>query len=257
MKCVAYKTILVKPGDNLLEVMTASLPEKLPERCVVAVTSKIVSICENNLVKIPDNPEEAKLMKKKLVHDEAEYYTRGSKNYEVELSIRNHRLTPKSGIDTSNGGGYFVLWPKDSQKTANDLWEKLRAHYGVKELGVIIVDSHTVMMRWGVVGTVLAHCGFQAVTVKIGDEDLFGREFQMTHVNVAEALSVAAVYQMGETNEQTPLAVISEDEKIVWQDHVPTQEELDAINIDIDDDLFANLFLHVPWTKGGRVGYNV
>jgi F420-0:gamma-glutamyl ligase len=251
MKVEAYQTAVVRVGDSLMATVVEALPEQLTEGTVVAVTSKIVSLCEQQVVPIPKEAAEAARVKKELVAAEAEYYTLGSKNYGIELAIKNNRLTPKAGIDTSNGDGYFVLWPKNPQKTANDLWERLRAYYRVEKLGVVIVDSHTLMLRWGVVGTALAHCGFLGVTVQVGQEDLFGREFEMTHVNVAEALAVAAVYQMGETNEQTPLALITEDEKLVWQERVPTPEELAAIVIERDDDLFAELLNHVPWQRGG------
>jgi F420-0:gamma-glutamyl ligase len=64
-----------------------------------------------------------------------------------------------------------------------------------------------------------------------------------------DALAAASVFEMGEGAEQTPLAVITDLNKVEFQDRNPTQEELDFLKIDIEDDLYAPLLKSVEWKK--------
>lgn len=106
-------------------------------------------------------------------------------------------------------------------------------------------------MTKGVTGTALAHAGFKALKSMVGVPDLFGREMKVTEINVAQALAVAGVFEMGESNEQTPLALIEEIREIEYQDRVPSQEELSQLNFEMEDDLFAPILTKANWKKGG------
>ena len=79
-------------------------------------------------------------------------------------------------------------------------------HFGWKNFGVLITDSHTTPLRRGVTGIALSYWGFSGVQNKVGTPDLFGRTLKMTHVNLADAFAAAAVLVMGESNESTPVA---------------------------------------------------
>lgn len=251
MRITAYKSPLVGVGDDLWQILAATLPDKLEEHCVVAVTSKIVSLCQGRAEKIPSDGKKARARKVELTKAEADQWILGSETYQVYLTLKNHCLVPTSGIDESNSGGYFLLWPEDVQRVAEEIWRWLRKKYGVKEVGVIITDSHTIMLKWGVVGMALAWCGFVGVRSKIGDKDLFNHEFVMTKINDAESLAMAAVYEMGETNEQTPVAVVSELKEVIWQTRVPDAAELQESYIEPTDDLYGKLIGGVKWEPGG------
>jgi dihydrofolate synthase / folylpolyglutamate synthase len=246
------KTPIVHIGDDLFEILKKNLP-KIQENDVVVVTSKIVALCERAVIPISEGaPIDEKY---KLVAQEAEYYTDPqSSKYNLMLTIKNQVLAVNAGIDESNVEGHYVLWPKDLQASANQIWNWLRKTYQLKHVGVIISDSKTIPLKWGVVGVALSHCGFVALNNLIGTPDLFGRPMKMTQVNVSEALAVAAVYEMGESNNSTPLGIISDALNVRFQDHEPTQEELNALKIELEDDAFAPILQKVDWRKGGAGG---
>lgn len=249
MHVSAFQSSIVKPGDDLFAILRQTLPKKLPERCVVAVSSKIVALAENRVESVANaNPDR----KYELVRQESEYYLEASSSqYGVMLTVKNGLLAVNAGIDESNTGGYYVLWPADCQASANQIWNWLREEYGVQEVGVTITDSKTSPLFWGVTGASVAHAGFLALNDKRHTPDIFGRELQMTQVNVAQAVAGAAVLEMGETNEQTPVAVVTEIVEITFQDHVPTERELAELRITLEDDVFSPVLTTVVWKKGG------
>lgn len=240
----AYKTKKVLEGDNLFEILESSLP-KLEENSVVAVTSKIIAICEGRVA--VDTEEE----RDKLVEEEAEYYLpRHSNKYDFCISIKHNTFTATAGIDRSNGNGKLVLWPEDPQKAVNDIREFLRRKYNLKNIGVITTDSKTSPLRWGVTGVAIAHTGFNALKSYIGKPDVFGRPLHFEKLNIADSLATATVAVMGEGDEQTPLAVATDIPFVEFQDRNPTQEELDMLHIELEDDVFYPLITAVDWKKG-------
>lgn len=101
-------------------------------------------------------------------------------------------------------------------------------------------------------GITLAYSGFKALNNYIGKPDLFGRPFAVSQADVAGGLSAAAVLQMGEGTEQTPLAVVSDVPFVTFQDQNPTAEELAETVIPVEEDLFAPFLLAVDWQKGKK-----
>jgi len=254
MKIKSHKTKLIYKNDDLFKIITDSI-DTIPEESVLVVTSKIISITQGNLVEITDEPRVEgqppdKTQKHNLVRQEADYYLEPNMSkYNLMVTITNQIIAVNAGLDESNADGYYLLWPKNVQQAANDIWEFAREHYGVKKLGVIITDSKTTPLRWGVVGTAIAHCGFKALYSYIGKEDLFGKKFEMEQLSIMETLASFAVLDMGEGDERTPLAVIEDIKKIVFQDHVPTQQELDELILEIEDDVYAPFLNAVEWQK--------
>lgn len=245
MKIISVKTQKVTKDDtNLFPILQKYLPS-LKERSILAVTSKIVSICEGQLVKID------KIDKKKLIEQEADYYLPPEENqYNITLTVKRNLLVPTAGIDESNGNGYYILWPKDPQKTANGIRIFLQKTYSLKNVGVIITDSKTSPMRWGTTGIAIAHSGFAALNNYIGKPDIFNRYLHVTKANVLDALASASVVVMGEGNEQTPLAVIEDVPFVQFQDRNPLPAELKELHIPMDDDLYGPILKSVPWLKG-------
>ena len=76
----------------------------------------------------------------------------------------------------------------------------------------------------------------------------------MTQVNVAQALAAAAVLVMGEADEQTPLAVVSDVPFVQFQDEDPSEAELEGLRIALQDDVYAPLLESVAWHKGRKQG---
>ncbi len=246
MKVTPIKTPIVHAHDSLIALLADALPDSLPERCILAVTSKIIALCEGSVVPKEANTKDEKYA---LVMREAERYVPPSNSkYGVLLTIKDQVLAVNAGIDESNGDGMYVLWPHDSYGAAQAVWEWLRETYSLKQCGVIVTDSRTIPLKWGTIGTCLAHCGFKALNNKIGEKDLFGHEMQMTQVNVAEALAISAVFEMGEVAEATPLAVIEDASTVVFTTTPPTEEEKRSLVIAPEDDVYAPVLMSAPWT---------
>jgi putative folate metabolism gamma-glutamate ligase len=240
----AYKTSPVSPGDKLDRILDEYLPT-IPERSVVVVTSKIVSLAENRVV-----PDDGKTDKRDLIHAEADAYLEDPDyydHYHITISIKNSNLVASAGIDESNGNGNFILWPENPIASAKQIWSHLRTKLNLHHLGIIITDSHTTPLRWGVTGTAIAWCGFEPLIDYTGKPDIYGRLFKFEKTNVIDSLATAATLVMGEGNEQTPLAVISDIPFVTFTDHAPTPAEIASLHIDIHDDIYAPLLTKVPW----------
>lgn len=247
MHVTAIKTHKVTAKDtDILKFLDKHLIS-FSEKSVLAVTSKIVSIMEGSVVKVDEADKDA------LVEEESEYYLPASENiYNFALTIRNNSLVPTAGIDESNGNGYYILWPRDPQETANQIREYLCRRFGVRQAGVIITDSKTTPLRWGVTGTAVSHSGFQALRDLIGKPDIFGRDLHVTKVNIMDGLAASAVLVMGESDEQTPLGVVTDVPFVEFQDRNPTREEIASLHISMEEDLYASLLKNVQWRKGKR-----
>jgi len=247
MNVSAIKTEKIVPNSVDLSTILNTYVTAFEDKSVLAITSKVVSICEGNVVKT------GTMNKDDLIEQEAEYYLpRSGNKYDVTLTIKRNLLAASAGIDESNGNGYYVLWPKDPQKTANTVREYLCQRFNVVYAGVVITDSRSFPLRWGTTGVAIAHSGFAALNNYIGHPDIFGRVMQMTKSNVADALAESAVAVMGEGMEQTPLAVIRDVGFVQFQKRNPTQKEIADQHIDIHDDLYASLLTGVTWKTKKR-----
>lgn len=216
-------------------------------KSVLAVTSKIVSICEGSLVKAKNYDKDI------LIRKHADLYLeRTTSRYNVVLTVKNNTLAAGSGIDESNAFGHYILWPKDAQKTADAIRKYLLKRFKLRHVGVIVTDSKTTPLKWGTTGTAIAHSGFQALEDYIGKKDIFGRAFQYVKLNIADGLAGAAVVVMGEGKEQTPLAVIEDVPFVKFQDRNPSKKELDDLKIEIEDDLYAPILTKAEWKNGRK-----
>lgn len=248
MNVRAVKTGRITAGQSSIFEVLDSCLTGLGERSVVVVTSKIVSLCENRVVPMAGTDKE------ELIKRESDYFLPASlSRYHHHFTIAGHTLASVAGIDESNGDGYYILWPDDPQKSANDIRKYLAKKFSLKELGVIISDSTCAPMRWGTIGQPLSYSGFEPTRSYIGQPDLFGRPFKISRAGVALGLAAAAVVVMGEGAEQTPVAVISDTDFVKFQDRDPAPEELENFYIaDYKDDLFGPFFDAVDWQPGGH-----
>ena len=173
-----------------------------------------------------------------------------SSKYGVMLTIKGNWMFANAGIDESNANGQYLLWPKNPQESAAQIWNFLREKYHLKEVGVTISDSSSLPLNWGVTGHAIAYAGFNPLRNYIGKSDLFGRPLQMEQLNIAQSVTAAAVMEMGEGAEQTPLAIVTDLHDVEFQDHVPTPSELAALKINLEDDIFAPILTKADWKKG-------
>lgn len=247
MNVKAIKTEKVTPGSITLFELFDKYVTEFTENSILAVTSKVVSICEGRVVSVE------KANKDELVKREADLYLPREENkYDVYLTIKGGQLVATAGIDESNGAGFYILWPKDPQKTANEIREYLTTRFNIERVGVIITDSKTTPLKWGTSGVAIAHSGFRALKDYIGTEDLFGRKLKMTKASVIDGLAAAAVFEMGEGREQTPIAIIYDIPLVEFTMQNPTKEEIDELKINIEDDLYGSILKRAPWKKGKK-----
>ena len=245
MIATAYKTRLVTSGSCQLEELLDEALTDVPEGSVVAITSKIVSLCEGRTV-----PRQG-IDKDALVAQHAQLYMPGQTNpYGITLSVARNTLVVAAGIDESNSDGDYVLWPADPQQSANAARRYLRQKFGRKRLGVILTDSATRPFQWGTTGIAIAYSGFAPLRDYVGKKDLFGRKFEYHTDSVVNGLAATAAMLMGEGSEQTPLAVLSELDFVEFVDHDPTPAELARLRIEANEDVYSPLIQGAPWLKG-------
>lgn len=245
MNVTAIKTDKIKPGEgDIFSVLDSSL-QSLKEGSVLAITSKIISITEGSVVKIEE------IDKEELVKSQSQLYLSGNLNsYGISLSVKDGHLIAHAGIDESNGAGFYVLWPKDPQQSANKIRAYLKNRFKLNKAGVIITDSRTTPLEWGTTGFCIAYSGFRPLKDYIGEEDIFGRKLQYTKSNLADGLAACAVVTMGEGAEQTPLAIVDDLPFIEFTDEDPTKEEIASLKINLEDDIYSPLLTSAPWEKG-------
>jgi putative folate metabolism gamma-glutamate ligase len=245
MKVKAIRTHTITSSDkDLYAILDTYLP-KLREKSIVAVASEIISIIEGRVVKTSD------VDKDDLIAKEAQFYLPRSQNkWNVSLTIARDNLVASAGIDESNGNGCYILWPKDPQESANEIREYLVKRFKRKHVGVIITDSKTTPLRFGVTGFALAYSGFAPLRNYIGKKDLFGRVFEFEKLSLIDSLAAAAVLEMGEGDEKTPISIIDDLHNIIFQSRKPSQKELYELRIAPEEDLYAPILKKVKWYKG-------
>lgn len=234
MKFTAIRTrVLQPPKDDLYVVLDESLPH-LQERDVLFITSKIAAIHQGRCV-----PMNAIANKDELIAKEADRHlpralTPGGLTV---LTVKGSTLLPAAGIDESNGNGYYVLWPTTPNEFAAEVCFYLKKKYSLRDLGIVLTDSHCVPLRRGVVGVAIGFSGFRPVRSNIGQPDIFGRPLKVTTINVVDALAASAVLLMGESNEQTPLVLARDIHHLEFTDENCTSD----LYIPTDQDLYAPL----------------
>jgi putative folate metabolism gamma-glutamate ligase len=248
MKITPIKTeIIGDKSKTILEIIDGSI-KSLSEKSIVAVTSKIVSLCEGSFV-----DRDKVTNKDELIIGEADYFIpRPQQKHTIMITIKNGMLIATAGIDESNSNGYYVLWPRNAYKSANEIREHLRKKYNIKDLGVVITDSKTSPMRRGTTGFSIAYSGIAPLRKYIGSGDPFGRKMKMTFSNLVDGFGAAAVVAMGEGNEQTPIAVLEDVGNVLFCDENPSEEEIENMKIGLDQDLYSPFLSKVDWQEGGR-----
>lgn len=219
---------------------------RLKESSVLVITSKIAAILEGAVLPM------AGVDKKQLITREADLWLPPlpRSKFNITLTVKNGALAATAGIDESNSGGWYVLWPRDPQRSANVARRHLMKKFRLRELGVILTDSTSAPLRRGINGVAIAHSGFLALNNYIGKEDLFGRKLKMTKTNMMQGLATAAVLLMGEGAERVPLAVIEDLPFVQFRKADPSRAELAELRVGLREDMYAPILNSVKWKKG-------
>jgi F420-0:gamma-glutamyl ligase len=242
MQVIPYKLRpLVPPKDDLFEAIRVSKTHP-QEGDIVVISSKVVSIGEGHTILASTMPKEA------LVQKEADWYLKMPNNpFRKWFTIRGGSFVGSAGIDESNGNGHYILYPKNPQKSAEELLKWFKKTYRVKKLGLIISDSMSIPLRRGAIGFAVAYSGFAPLKDYRGTKDIFGRAFKFEVANVADALAASANVVMGEGSEQTPLGVIHGAPVSFTAHEIKSNLTL---AVSPTEDLFAPLFFSKKWKRG-------
>jgi|SRR6185369_1036495 len=245
MRLTPIKTEKILPEEKaLLSVLDAHI-QHFSERSILAISSKIVSLCEGRVRKLSEDKE-------KLLQEESDYFLPKRHRKNNSLTITHHAFIGSAGIDESNSAGHFVLLPQNAQKTVSLVYRYLKRRFNLKECGVCITDSHSTPLRRGASGIALAYKGFEGLKDYRGTSDLFGRMLRLEQANITDALASAAVLVMGEGDEQTPLVLIEDTNGITFNEKAPTKKELSEFFVDLTDDIFSPVFNVRRLKKGGK-----
>lgn len=229
---IPVRTRLVRPPRDDITDILDSLPE-LREKDIIFITSKILGIHQGRCVPC-DGVDKTDLIKREA--DRYLSYThRGGFN--VNLTVTDNVLIPAAGIDASNAGGYYVMWPKNVDALCADIRKRLCGKHGLRDLGVVSTDSHTTPLRYGVTGISTGLAGVEPLKDLRGHADLFGRPLALTQVDEIDALAAMAVLLMGEADECTPIVILRGWDKIVFNENASMKD----FKIDPEDDLYTPL----------------
>lgn len=239
-----YKTKKVIQGDDILDVLKG-VKLSLKEKDVIVVTSKIVSICEGRTAPLDIHTKD------ELAIKDAEWYVPRPKRgvHKPLFTITRNTLLGVAGIDKSNGNGNYVLYPEDPMQSAEAICNWTKEYYGLSNIGVVISDSRSTPLRRGATGIAVGWAGIEPLKDYRGKKDLFERELTLEVSNIVDAIAAAAVLVMGEGDEQTPCAIVSDAPVYHTERSRPGEEE---VFVSLDEDLFAMFFKDRPWQKGGK-----
>lgn len=208
LEIVGLKTRVVKERDDIVSILIESLNKQnvtLKEKDIVVIASKIVALSQGKVAEIK-GADYKKGDLKDLIKKEGKVLF--PTNY-CWLTFKDGHLIPNAGIDQSNvPKGKVVLWPDSPYKEAQSIQEKLRKHFKLKKLGVIVADSTCAPLRPGVHGISIGHFGFKGIDDCRNKKDIYGNKMRVTRRAMADSLATAALILMGETNDKKPFAVI-------------------------------------------------
>lgn len=220
MQLYPLKSKLVLPGDSLAARLTEALSAsrlRVKDGDIIAVTSKVVSLSERNVVSLSKVRPTALARRfgrefgmvpefVQVVLNEADVVYGGVPG--VLLALKNGNAIANSGVDRKNAPDDTVIpWPVDPKRSADairrTLSRKLR-----KRIGVVVVDSRVTPLRLGTIGLAIASSGFRPVQDPRGSKDLYGRKVRITLQALADGIAGAAQLLMGETRESIPFILV-------------------------------------------------
>jgi F420-0:gamma-glutamyl ligase len=231
MEFIPIKTrVMQPPQDDLWAVLDESLKE-LKDNDIVLISSKVVAIHQGRSIKI------GAVEKADLVKREADLIIPRD-YYSSPLTVTNHSFLGASGIDESNGDGYYILLPENIFEFAKEIHEYLLQKFFLTNIGVIITDSHSSPFRYGATGVALGWWGILPVQDHRGRADLFGREIQYERSNLVDGLAAAATVVSGEVDECLPIVIARCVPNITFTD----EDTRDQLLVPYKEDLFRVLY---------------
>ena len=239
MKVISVTTRIIRPPkDDIYSVIDEFCP-KLKEGDIFIITSKVLAIHQGRCLPIDKIKN-----KDDLIEKEADVFIprKECPGEHVILAIKKHTLVPSAGIDESNANGYYILWPKNPEKEAQQICQYLKKKFSLKKLAVVITDSHCVPLRYGTIGISIGFYGFKPLKDYRGKKDIFGRVLRITQANIADALAVIGVLVMGEGSEKRPMAIVRDADFVKFTNKETYKDLVIPIKKDIFYPLLKNFY---------------
>lgn len=231
MELIPVKTrVMLPPQDDLFAVLDESLPT-LQEGDVVLISSKVVAIHQGRCLPVSENSKE------ELVAKEADFIIHREYS-SAPLTVTHHAFLGAAGIDESNGNGCYILLPENIFEFAKEAHEHFCQKFNLKNLGVVITDSHSGPFRYGATGVALAWWGIEPMEDHRGRKDLFGRTIQYERSNLVDGLAAGAVVLSGEVDECIPVVIARGVPRLVFT----SEDTRDQLLVPYKKDLFRVLF---------------
>ena len=220
MELYSIRTPIIKPGEDIVEILVKSMEEidlELQDGDIIVFAESAVATAENSIINLKDIKPSKKAIhlgnrysidprEMELILQESDKIVGGISGF--VLTLKNDFLSPNAGIDTSNAPeGHVVLLPKNPDKSAREIRRKFEDTYNCN-IAVIIGDSRTHPLRWGCVGIAIGCSGIEAVEDVRGNKDLFGKPLRVTRKAVADNIASAAQILMGEADESVPAVIV-------------------------------------------------
>lgn len=194
MDIKGIKTRRFVPPKDSLEELLSYVDGKLGDKSIVAISSKVCSICTGDCIPVDSVNKQA------LEKSESLNILTHKRSGEILLTKKNDMLLEYGGVDTIYAGQYYVTLPKKPYKIAMDIWKILKKRNNLKHVGVIITDSHSVPFRKGSIGLAIAGYGFKPT---------YSRVNRGATADIIDGLAASANVVMGESNKHMPIAIIS------------------------------------------------
>ncbi len=212
------RTSIIKPGDDIIKIITDSIKNIANNEDILVVSSKPILIAYNQLI-------DYRVVTASRIAGEL------SKRYKldprvIELIIRysdriyggvpRFLLTDVNGVLIPNAGIDFKNIPNDKvsvlsisllKEFAKNLYHHIYSNLRIK-LGIVISDSTIYPLRLGTRAIALVVYGFKPIRDYRGVSDLFGRCIEVTRLSLADEIASAAHLVIGEGSERIPAAIV-------------------------------------------------
>lgn len=235
MNITAVKTKRFKYPGNSADDLLSCIP-RLKNKSIVILSSKALSVCNGDVVDM-DKISHAELIKR--IADEKLEPVQRKKDGPILTKVGN-LLVESAGIDKSPRNHYYITLLSNPKKLAFKIWKLLKAKNKINNLGIVISDSHSLPARKGAIGLAIATYGFKPVAIYS----------EVTMADIADGIAAAGVLEMGESTENTPIAVAENVHNAeFYKKIVPLNVNSRYSWVDPQFDVYAPLLDNTKWSR--------
>jgi len=191
----------IEPVDDIIQLMMLSAPN-LQDGDIVVFTQKIISKQEGQIVNLSsikpsllatgiasEYGKDPRIIQ--LILDESKRIVRMKNGIIISETFHGH-VCANAGVDESNvNEGYATLLPKNANKSAEILCNKIKEKTG-KNTAVIISDTFGRPFRYGQTNVAIGFSGMSPITNYVGTKDNFGRTLRVTEIATVDEMCSAA-----------------------------------------------------------------